>query len=65
MANNKIEQQIPKDDKKDPTPLVKCSCKSEYQDKRYGKGIRIANRRDPSKHKGEAKCTVCGSIKTL
>lgn len=38
------------------TIVVKCSCKNDYQDKCYGKNLRVAN-------VGEklAKCTVCGA----
>jgi len=39
--------------------VIKCSCKHEYQDKKYGKGNRMANACD----KGH-RCTVCGTVKT-
>lgn len=38
--------------------LLKCSCQSDFQDKRYGKGQRVHNeRKDP---KAGPRCTVCG-----
>lgn len=36
--------------------VTKCSCKSEYQDARYGEGKRLHNiTKDP-----KGRCTVCG-----
>lgn len=43
------------------TKVQGCSCKSEYQDKVYGQGMRLMNLTagsDESKRK--ARCTVCG-----
>ena len=41
--------------------LIKCSCKSEYQDAKYGKNIRLANLKGDIKNTdGKARCTVCG-----
>lgn len=43
--------------------LKKCGCKSnppgisEYQDKKYGEGVRVCNL---DQKKTEATCTVCG-----
>lgn len=42
---------------------VLCSCENEFQDKRYGKGVRIAN--TTAKQDGtstEVRCTVCGKL---
>ena len=39
-----------------------CSCKSDFQDKRYGSGNRIHNL---SKDAKKATCTVCGKVKLL
>lgn len=40
--------------------LIRCSCKHEYQDQKYGKGRRIANR--TVKNDGKTfRCTVCGT----
>lgn len=36
-----------------------CSCPSEYQDKKYGKGARVHN----ETAKDELRCTVCGTVK--
>lgn len=33
-----------------------CKCEHEYQDKRYGKGMRLHN-----KTKDAARCSVCGT----
>lgn len=35
----------------------KCNCKHDYQDKKYGEGIRVMNVAGDGK---TAKCTVCG-----
>jgi len=38
--------------------IVRCPgthCKSDYQDKRYGKGLRVANKTN----NGNYRCTVC------
>lgn len=37
------------------TIIAKCDCKSEFQDKKYGKGMRVKN----SSTAGYT-CTVCG-----
>ena len=41
--------------------IVRCSgtnCKNDYQDKRYGKGLRVANKTT----NGNYKCTVCMAL---
>ena len=39
-----------------------CTCKHEFQDKRYGQGQRVFNLcRNPKD--GNARCTVCGKKK--
>ena len=43
------------------TGLIKCTCKSECQDEKYGKHIRLANLKGDVKNTdGKAHCTVCG-----
>jgi hypothetical protein len=37
--------------------IIKCTCKSDYQDKRYGAGKRVMNKRKTEK---SYSCTVCG-----
>lgn len=39
--------------------LIKCTCKHEYQDKKYGKGLRVANNTKLETWR----CTVCGKEK--
>ncbi len=46
------------------TKVMQCSCKSDFQDELYGKGMRLFNLRDEKKHPGEATCTVCGAKKS-
>lgn len=37
------------------TELKKCSCKHEYQDAKYGYGVRVHNKTA----NGDWRCTVC------
>lgn len=49
-----------KDQKSDNTIVRECTCKSEYQDKRYGKGQRLMNpTMAESGGKQLFRCTVC------
>lgn len=43
------------------TEIKQCTCKHEFQDVEYGKGMRVHN----SNEKSEWKCTVCGSTKKM
>lgn len=46
------------------TVIKKCSCSHEYQDKRYGTGMRVHNvGKKPPTGSAFVKCTVCGSKK--
>ena len=53
------------------THMVSCTCKSDYQDRLYGKGQRVANVQDKSVSKGpgansvQAECTVCKKPHTV
>lgn len=47
------------------TKVMQCTCNSEFQDKTYGKGMRLFNLRDEKKHPNEATCTVCGAKKNI
>jgi hypothetical protein len=38
--------------------IAKCTCKSEFQDQLYGKGMRYFNRTEDGKG---GRCTVCGA----
>lgn len=47
-----------------PCALVHCSCGNDYQDKRYGKNVRLANevgkpKPVPAKGQMVCRCTVC------
>ena len=37
-----------------------CTCKSEFQDERYGHGIRVFNERMAGSKNNGWRCTVCG-----
>lgn len=44
--------------------ILKCTCKHDYQDKVYGKGMRVHNAAGKGKaHGKEVVCTVCLSKK--
>ena len=43
--------------------IKKCTCKNEYQDKKYGKGKRVHNKFE--KDGGGWRCTVCGRDKKI
>lgn len=47
----------------DMTRPLKCTCKHEYQDERYGKGIRLHNRIKMGTPANGWRCTVCGNVK--
>lgn len=40
------------------TKIIKCTCKSEFQDKQYGNQQRLANVNEKGDSAG---CTVCGN----
>lgn len=44
------------------TMIIKCDCKSEYQDEKYGKQNRVHNE-SQAKDKKKARCTVCSKVK--
>jgi len=46
------------------TEVLTCTCQHEYQDKKYGKGMRVHNK--AAGNKGTEKkwrCTVCGATR--
>ena len=43
------------------TVIKPCDCKHEYQDKVYGKNMRVHN--TMASEKGDYRCTVCGKVK--
>jgi len=46
--------------------LVKCGCKHEYQDAKYGHGIRVANTTaKQDKDIATVRCTVCNNTQTV
>jgi len=42
--------------------IKKCTCESEYQDRKYGKGMRVMNRTANKKSENNYyhRCTICG-----
>ena len=40
------------------TKKIKCNCENEYQDKKYGPGIRVHNQTEKNDKK-VYRCTVC------
>jgi hypothetical protein len=45
--------------------IAPCSCRSEYQDTKYGKGMRVFTGRFPSGKLSGWRCTVCGKTVSL
>lgn len=45
--------------------ILKCSCKHEYQDEKYGKGNRVHNIRENASSNEKYRCTVCKKLKSL
>lgn len=42
--------------------VMKCSCKHEFQDNKYGKGMRVFNPAGKGSDQGSSYiCTVCGN----
>lgn len=45
------------------TTVMKCSCRSRFQDERYGEGNRLHNvMLKDRKHLKTARCTVCEAV---
>jgi len=42
------------------TRILPCTCIHPYQDKEYGKGMRVFNRLSKDKKYSGYRCTVCG-----
>ncbi len=47
-------------------PIIKCDCKHKWQDKEYGKGMRLHNGcyRGLGNTLMGYRCTVCGDLKS-
>lgn len=43
------------------TKIIKCTCKNEYQDEKYGKGMRVHNSTFDVQKNGY-RCTVCEKL---
>lgn len=43
-----------------PVAIKSCTCNHEFQDARYGKGMRVFNYQPG---KGKVRCSVCGTVK--
>jgi len=44
--------------------IKQCDCVHEFQDKRYGKGMRVHTPTKSIKSGGAWRCTVCEKVKT-
>lgn len=42
--------------------IKRCDCKHEFQDKKYGNGMRVMNPTGKGDKSGDYRCTVCGKI---
>lgn len=43
------------------TKIMQCNCSHTWQDKQYGKGLRVFNKRQNDKD--GYRCTVCGTVR--
>ena len=41
--------------------ILRCNCQHEFQDKTYGKGMRLHTVHQKDRHKKAAYCTVCAT----
>ena len=55
VTTSVLEKHGAKAFKTNSTIIAKCDCKNEFQDKKYGKGMRAKN-----SHNSGYRCTVCG-----
>ena len=68
LKDAKTAEPVVKTPKAAPVKMLgtvkKCkeNCKSEYQDKTYGKGMRAMNPTGAKSGSGAYRCTVCGTI---
>jgi hypothetical protein len=46
------------------TKVMKCSCTNEYQDTKYGTGMRVHNLKSQQGKPVGWKCTCCGTVRT-
>lgn len=46
-----------------PTKIIYCGCENDYQDKKYGKNMRVHNPCSESSKPIGHRCTVCGIVK--
>lgn len=45
------------------TKIIRCTCYHPFQDEKYGKGLRVHNRRKKDGKEGGWRCTVCGTTR--
>lgn len=44
--------------------ILPCNCKHEFQDRIYGRGMRVHNKAKSKDGGAVWRCTVCGSVKS-
>ncbi len=47
------------------TKIMQCKCRHEYQDQKYGNGMRVYNVGASTRGVSKARCTVCGTEVTM
>lgn len=47
------------------TAVKRCTCKHEYQDKKYGRGLRVYNTFKAKNGNMRGRCTVCKAEKEV
>lgn len=44
--------------------ILECTCRHEFQDRMYGRQMRVHNRSDKPGQTNKYRCTVCGNLRT-
>jgi hypothetical protein len=63
VYQNVQEIDMEKQDSKWGCALKSCTCESQYQDQKYGKGVRVMNKKVKQGVSSGFCCTVCGKTK--
>ena len=59
MADLVVQEKVKEEKRYVKAKVMVCTCKHEYQDKLYGRGMRVHN----PMAVGRFRCTVCGTEK--
>jgi len=63
LKEKKMENTYVRSARQTTVEILKCSCKHDYQDERYGKNMRLYNLMLKDGKDNGWRCTVCGNVK--